>query len=629
MPSLKDLVNNLSNFKYYSGVGTFNANALPYGNDRPNGGSSSMPYIKRKIGDRWSPSNFDDGILPNGIITATSRSTADLLRIGKFLIDAPKGPLWLAKQVGLQMMNPDIQHLSDRSTNNLETNLLPNANLINIAKNGINLIKDTANRLTNEFGPTRIYNPLGLNLLAQVGSNAFGIHFNRHGFLPTLDDRDVYMKTAENSQRLLNLSKKLSSNTIIGNYGNKDNIIESYKGGPNSYLGIGETVIRRTARKLEEDTFGSGVTSVTTEKLFNNFIPIGLDSILKIDNNSNVTYKKYNQKDFKPNNDLKNIDLEALRNGRGSINNDNKIFDFKNEDFRKYKNEINTTDNIKLTYSNYNDPRVGSMEKRIGIIGSRYSNNSNMVSGSREDYRGIGPTDSVNMISLYKATSAGDFTETLDINGNIVNTNTIRDLIKFRIKAFDNDAADPNTGVYMVFRAFITELTDNMNSNWSPYTYVGRGENFYKYEGFESSYNVSFVIAAFSRSEMKPLYQKLNYLKSCMTPDYAFNKMRGNIMELTIGDYVRYQPGIITNMNIGIPREANWEIAIDYFGKDSDMHELPQLLTVNMTFIPIYKFLPRKDHTKSFIGIDDYRRGNAEIGRKERDWNNPALLNKL
>jgi hypothetical protein len=161
-----------------------------------------------------------------------------------------------------------------------------------------------------------------------------------------------------------------------------------------------------------------------------------------------------------------------------------------------------------------------------------------------------------------------------------------------------------------------------MNAKWEPYTYVGRGEEFYIYEGFNESYTVNFTIAALSRWEMRPLYQKLNYLKSSMTPDYSkTNKMRGNIAELTVGDYVKYQPGVITSLDITVPNEANWEIAIDYLkeetgpgsgGNDNDMHELPMLLNVGMTFIPIYNFLPRKSAARPFIGIDDFRRGNNE-----------------
>ena len=86
--------------------------------------------------------------------------------------------------------------------------------------------------------------------------------------------------------------------------------------------------------------------------------------------------------------------------------------------------------------------------------------------------------------------------------------------------------------------------------------------------------------------------------------------MRGNISELTIGNFIAYQPGIITSLDMNLEDTTNWEIAIDEFEneKDSDMQELPHMLRCNMIFKPIYNFLPRKSTYKSpFIGVDYYK----------------------
>lgn len=623
MPSLRDLSNNLPNFRYYSGVGTFSANNIPYGGDQPGGGSSNQPYIQREIGQRWSPSNVD---IPfnNGVLTTTSRSAADVLRISKFLSDAPRGPLWLAKQVGLQMMNPIIQHKQDR----VENKPISGQGLLN---NVGNFISNTSNRIENDLGPTRIYNPTGITTLAQVAVNASGIRFNRHGILPTTKDDDRYEIEGKNSERLTNLVKKFAQKETTENY-DSVNIIDRYKGGPNSFLGIGETIIKRYSK-----TYGMG-----SEENNSSFIDIPLSSVIKIESSGqlflgNEQYTTNNNSNNNVKQILKNRNINPVFVGQSvSINNtdpnavlmgQNEIdlvpFDFSKEDFRLYKNKINTDTNKKITSSDY---VTNNIERRIGVLSSRHpsKNNPNPLfngSGSRENYWDDGGADTVNAISLYTAQAAGDFTETVDINGNIVNKKTIRDLVKFRIKSFDNDKTD-ETGVYMVFRAFITGINDYIISNWTPYSYVGRGENFYAYDGFESGYNVSFKIAALSRGEMKPLYQKLNYLKSTMTPDYSKSgKMRGNVMELTIGDYIQYQPGIITNLVIDIPEEAAWEIALDYLGVDSDMHELPMLLNVSFSFIPIYRFLPRKSASKPFIGIHDYRKNYTDgTARPQRDW---------
>ena len=77
--------------------------SIKYGHDRPGGGNSGQPYITNNINNPIGSvaSSFDDGLVRGGIIGAAKASVIDTLRIGKFLVDLPKGPLFIAKQVGL------------------------------------------------------------------------------------------------------------------------------------------------------------------------------------------------------------------------------------------------------------------------------------------------------------------------------------------------------------------------------------------------------------------------------------------------------------------------------------------------------------------------------------------------
>jgi len=214
MPGLLDLKTDLKSLKY--------------GNDQPGNGNSREPYIKTDINDidngfnRFRFSNFDDGLIRGGAIGATNASVTDALRIGKFLVDFPKGPLFIVKQVGLQLSNPRLEHKQDLPIDNTGTNLPIRGqgffgnigNFINnTATSAGAFIANTANRIENEIGPTRIYN-LGINTLAQVPVNAFGGHIVRHGFLPTSDPSKYYASVVEfnnthNSNRLLSLKNEL------------------------------------------------------------------------------------------------------------------------------------------------------------------------------------------------------------------------------------------------------------------------------------------------------------------------------------------------------------------------------------------------------------------------------------
>jgi len=96
---------------------------------------------------------------------------------------------------------------------------------------------------------------------------------------------------------------------------------------------------------------------------------------------------------------------------------------------------------------------------------------------------------------------------------------------------------------------------------------------------------------------MQRIYQKANYLASLCYPDYnSSGLMRGNIVLLTFGDYLYRVPGLLKSVNITIPDDASWEIAMSEpeRGADSDMYELPQLLKISLAFTPIMSILPRR-----------------------------------
>ena len=146
------------------------------------------------------------------------------------------------------------------------------------------------------------------------------------------------------------------------------------------------------------------------------------------------------------------------------------------------------------------------MVSRLGISRARKSTEDRTNYASADP----GSSDSVNKLSLFYGNRISEIISSAktDINGvTVAGTNT-NDMIKFRIKSFDNDVAT-GAGVYMIFRAYLNNVRRNMTSKWNPYNYVGRGESFYVYDGFTETITLQFTIAASTRAEMKPLYQKI------------------------------------------------------------------------------------------------------------------------
>lgn len=262
--------------------------SLKYGNDQPGGGNSGQPYQKVDINtvdsgfNRFRMTKFDDGLVRGGVVGAANAAVVDTLRIGKFLKDFPKGPLFIVKQVGLQLSNPQLE------TKKLKTDSPTKGG--GLLRNVGNLIINSANKIVNAVGPTRIYN-LGINTLAQVPVNAFGQHFDRHGLLPVQDDQTKYLSVAQNNNneennRLTGLKNRFGlgvnydlykgniklrkkeqktlsviaatfaggvpfANSVYNDIQNSR--IADYIGGPNSVYGIGRTLIQRVPERTNDN----------------------------------------------------------------------------------------------------------------------------------------------------------------------------------------------------------------------------------------------------------------------------------------------------------------------------------------------------------------------------------------
>jgi hypothetical protein len=170
-----------------------------------------------------------------------------------------------------------------------------------------------------------------------------------------------------------------------------------------------------------------------------------------------------------------------------------------------------------------------------------------------------------------------------------------KDIIKFAFEAISND--NPTKTTALVFRAFLSGISDNHAAEYNSFRYLGRGENFRTYQGFDRTVNFSFKIFAQSRPELRPMYEKLNYLASQVYPDYSpqTSAMRAPIIKLTIGDYLYRTPGFLESINITIEDDTSWEIASLAGEKESRaVGELPHYLNVTVSFKPIMDILPRR-----------------------------------
>ena len=237
---------------------------------------------------------------------------------------------------------------------------------------------------------------------------------------------------------------------------------------------------------------------------------------------------------------------------------------------------------------NLGDP--GKRANRISYTIGRQEEGQDLTVSQNSGYKQA--LDKINALPIYQSSSP--------------TTDTIKnDLVKFRIGVISNK--NPDIKTYIHFRAFIDSMSDNFTAEWQDQAYMGRGEKFYKYQGFDRQISLSWTVAAQSKQELIPMHQKLNYLASVCAPDYSpEGYMGGNLISLTIGGWCYEQVGIMKGLNLEIPTESPWEIALPDEGNkafaqdgssilsDPSVKELPMIIRVTgFNFIPIHNFVPR------------------------------------
>jgi hypothetical protein len=524
------------------------SNLAPYYNSITKDGAFTTTKSSQTLKPQYPKiqyTNFDDGFIRGGAINMGIAAARDTVRIGNFL-KSPKGLVWVAKQVGLQKANPELEQ-----PENFKTNFLSN-------------------------NDTRLYN-FGVNTLTQVPLNGLGGHVIRHGITPVSgigflngDTNNIkgynYEKITTNNNKNYNflypsktfnrLSYYLNKLAFSDSY-NTINLLE-YNGGASSVYGIGKTRINTTTTRTTVDNSKLVIGTPFAQNL-NGFNPL--------------------------------TSLQILSSSQANLD---------------------TTLDTQLKLSPLLDLSVSSsynIETRIGVSTKRKSSYT---------------VDSINVINITDSTTFYDNSND-GKNPNKLSSNVLtsykdkvegyygNDIIKFRLEFLNNDEPVTNSKIIntdvLAFRAYLDDFNDGMSAKWNSYRYMGRGEEFYVYEGFTRDISVAFTLYAHSPEEMAPLYKKLNYLMSTFTPDYsAQNKMRGNIGYLTVGDYLYRQPGVFTDIKLSGMLDTHWEIALD---KESDQYEVPKHIKINLSFKPIHTFLPRKIQKDKyantpFITVDKY-----------------------
>jgi hypothetical protein len=199
------------------------------------------------------------------------------------------------------------------------------------------------------------------------------------------------------------------------------------------------------------------------------------------------------------------------------------------------------------------------------------------------------------------------------------------DIIRFNFSLINNDNK-PDTQIF--FRAYIDDFGDSFTGEWDSYRYVGRGENFYKYKGFNRDMSLTFTVPALSRADMITNYQKLNALVWATTPDYSeAGLMRGNLVKFTMGDYLNNALIIVKSLNFAPITDMGWDInrvdsnnGLLNVGTTEYVGQLPKGIKVTANIVPLTQGITTTETVNDEKITSTYyftpQRGEAFIGNR-------------
>ena len=611
--------------------------SLRYGDDQLNGGSSGQPYITTDINDPnltnlalargelgrllqragIAPGitinnklSKDAGFIRGGFLGAANASIVDTVRVGSWIIN---NPLWIAKQIGLQLSSPRLETPKNIS-------LLTNpGNLLSLGTNGI-------------FQPTRIYN-LGVNTLLQVPTNAFGVHFYRHGLGPEMADNQKYEAIARannedglittSNNRLIGLKSKLNIgnpslptspllssltniisripvvgsiiNSIIAN----NTPIDNYISGPGSVYGVGTTLIRRYQntspvntileefrQKGENAKINNTVFQDTSFKLRNYLrIPVS-NNFAEIRNN----FEQYERKSLS-------------ENGSTAVRYRNPTTKKYDELFAATKKVTNITQEIPFSESpNYvpqgpdNSP-FSAERKQFKTIANIGLNRNAKEDFNTYNYYGKKRVSPDGSVAKYDNTYVFDRYDS--------------DILTIMFRGVDPFTLNEER---WAFSAYLSGFKDDFNATWNDVNYIGRSETFYIYSKFRRSVSFSLKIPCFNRTQLFEKHRALGQLASTTAGRYnpnGTNALGGMLLRLNVGSYLVGEYATMNSLTYTIPDDSSWDITPEA--------RLAMYIEANFSFNIVHQqlpqYLPSKDFPQAgmFGYLPDSIQGNKEF----------------
>ena len=167
---------------------------------------------------------------------------------------------------------------------------------------------------------------------------------------------------------------------------------------------------------------------------------------------------------------------------------------------------------------------------------------------------------------------------------------------------------DITNKAWIIFRAYVGKFNDSISPNWGSTDIAGRSQPMYYYQKTERKISFDFKVAATSKHELAPMWQKLNYLVGLCYPSFTkstYPTMVNPFIKMTLGDVFHHVPGFISTLGVSPIENITWEIIND---PKRGLARVPMGMVVNIEF--------------TYVGdsLGSQRSPNHYIHAKEHSW---------
>ena len=182
-----------------------------------------------------------------------------------------------------------------------------------------------------------------------------------------------------------------------------------------------------------------------------------------------------------------------------------------------------------------------------------------------------------------------------------------------------------NKRKWIVFRANLNGITDNVSPEWNEKAYIGRADKLYIYKGATRKVNFSFSLMIHNPKELQPVYEKLNYLMGLSYPTYkdlseGYGKyMEAPFVKLTIGGLFNNVAGILDGgVTVTFDDDMTWEVRDEqpksrFDTENIKIAKLPRLIRVTIgSFTPFsLDHRPMSSTSPFYSAIKDWQKSTV------------------